>query len=109
MFEIQQIVLKLIGFRKQKWSQNALESLLEASRVQKFSRRRSPEPHLKEGESPLTCCHLTRALGTWGMPKAFHGHFSKADNGPVNDSALTSRLPRFLLSPLLKVLRMELL
>ena len=31
VFEMQQILIKLIGFCKQKWSQNALESLLEAS------------------------------------------------------------------------------
>ena len=60
-----------------KLSQSALKSFLRTSGNIKFSRGRSPEPPLREGEMPPL------VLSPYIFYLAWPDHFAKADDGPV--------------------------
>ena len=65
--------IKSAALHGQKLSQSALKSSVRTSGNTKFSRGRSPEPPLREGECPLVCSPPTRAFGTRKMSLILHG------------------------------------
>ena len=65
--------IKSAALQGQKLSQSALKSSERTSGNIKFSRGRSPEPRLREGECPLSCSPPTRAFGTRKTSLIFYG------------------------------------
>ena len=72
---------KISSASKVKIVPSAFESSLGTSGNIKFSRWRSPEPPLREGDYPLSCSPPTRAFGTCTL--MFHGQttFQKLTTG----------------------------
>ena len=89
------IPTKLTEFINRNCTQDAIKRIYSLSEP-KFSRGKSPEPHLRKGNPP------TRALPALGVP--WPVNFSKAGDGPEHGLTVKSRQKGIVQEPMLHIL-----